>query len=194
MIGPGRFVVAYDDDGGLEGDVDAPPVPWWSITKTCLAACALVLVDRGRLSLDAPIAGRPFTLRHLLQHTAGLYCSAAVPAYHAAVAQGDAPWDEDELIRRTRANTCFAPPGSEWAYSNVGYFLVRRLIEQTVDAEIGTALRTLVLSPLGIDNSRIAARPADLAVCAWGNPRGYHPGWVFHGLIVGPPAEGTCFA
>ena len=34
-------------------------VPWWSITKTCLAACVLVLVAGGRLDLDRPHAGPP---------------------------------------------------------------------------------------------------------------------------------------
>jgi D-alanyl-D-alanine carboxypeptidase len=24
---------------------------------------------------------------------------------------------------------------------------------------------------------------------AWGNERRYHPGWVYHGLAVGPPSE-----
>src|SRR5262245_14347835 len=42
-------------DDACDGDVAAPPVPWWSVTKTCLAACALVLVARGRLILDDPL-------------------------------------------------------------------------------------------------------------------------------------------
>lgn len=61
-------------DGGQPGDHDglSPPVPWWSLTKTVLAAGALALVATGRLALDAPLGSKPFPLRQLLQHTAGL--------------------------------------------------------------------------------------------------------------------------
>ena len=39
------------------------PVPWWSFSKTVLAATALALVAEGRLSLDEPLEGRGFSLR-----------------------------------------------------------------------------------------------------------------------------------
>ena len=54
----------------------------WSVTKTMTALCALVLADRGKLDLAAPVgrywpefaaAGKGKVLvRHLLAHTAGL--------------------------------------------------------------------------------------------------------------------------
>jgi D-alanyl-D-alanine carboxypeptidase len=70
-------------------------VPWWSFSKTVLAAAALVLVDRRRLDLDAPIGGAPYTLRHLLQHTSGLPDYGPDPDYHRAVAAGESPWTID---------------------------------------------------------------------------------------------------
>jgi hypothetical protein len=39
------------------------PVPWWSFTKTVIAAGALVLVRDGRLALDEPLPGRPYNLQ-----------------------------------------------------------------------------------------------------------------------------------
>jgi CubicO group peptidase (beta-lactamase class C family) len=64
-----------------------PLVPWWSFSKTVLAAGVLVLVDRRKLDLDAPIAGAPYTLRHLLQHTSGLPDYGPNPrwVYHGCV-------------------------------------------------------------------------------------------------------------
>jgi CubicO group peptidase (beta-lactamase class C family) len=53
------------------GESDAV-FPWWSITKTVLAAAVLRLVDSGRLSLGNLYMDRPYTIRQLLQHTAGL--------------------------------------------------------------------------------------------------------------------------
>lgn len=171
----------------------SPPVPWWSLTKTALAAGALALVAAGRLALDVPLAGRPFTLRQLLQHTAGLPDYGGLAAYHEAVARNDEPWEDGVLLRRVGAERLQFAPGMGWAYSNVGYLLVRRLIEAAAGADIGTALRALVFAPLGLPGARLAGKPADLSSTAWGNGQGYHPGWVYHGLLVGPPAEAALF-
>jgi CubicO group peptidase (beta-lactamase class C family) len=53
-------------------DAGAAPAPWWSLSKTAIASAALVLVQRGRLQLDAMLLGQAFTLRQLLYHAAGL--------------------------------------------------------------------------------------------------------------------------
>ena len=63
--------------------------PWWSFTKTVLAIAALRLAEERILALDAPFLGRPYTLRQLLQHRAGVPNYAALAAYHAAVARGE---------------------------------------------------------------------------------------------------------
>ena len=60
-----------DARGRLHPGSSTAVVPWWSFTKTLIAACALRLVEDGRLALDAPLAAGPYTLRHLLQHRAG---------------------------------------------------------------------------------------------------------------------------
>ncbi|MCD6070658.1 MAG: serine hydrolase, partial [Microvirga sp.] len=73
-------------------------VPWWSFTKTVLAAAALVLVCDGRIGLDDPVEDKPYTLRHLLQHRSGLGNYRDLRAYHEAVARGDDPWPVSELL------------------------------------------------------------------------------------------------
>ena len=176
--------------GSLEaGDPHAPPAPWWSLGKTALAACALSLVADGRLALDVPIEGRPFTLRQLLGHTAGLPDYGALSAYHEAVARNDPPWEDALLWRRVKAGRLRFPPGEGWAYSNVGYLLVRRLIEKAAGEDLGAALVSRVFAPLGLSGVRLAREPRDLAGTAWGNAAGYDPRWVYHGLVVGTAAE-----
>jgi CubicO group peptidase (beta-lactamase class C family) len=93
------------------------------------------------------------------------------------------------MLRRVDAETLAYEPGHGWGYSNVGYLFVRRLIEAATGSDIGTALDDLVLNPLGVPGVRLAAKPADLSATAWGNASGYHPGWVYHGLLVGTPAD-----
>src|SRR5262252_3314632 len=116
--------------------------------------------------------------RRLLQHTSGLGSYTARPEYLAAVERNDVPWTDSELLERVRLDPFLFAPGQGWSYSNTGYFLVRRMIEQAADTDIDGALRTLVLMPLGIEHTRIARTPADLDASAFGNARGYHPGWV----------------
>jgi D-alanyl-D-alanine carboxypeptidase len=181
------LVVNCGPDGTLAGDTAAGAVPWWSFTKICLAACALRLVAERRLKLDARLPGRPFTLRHLLQHTSGLRDYGGLPDYHAAVAARQTPWTDGEFLARVRHEDLLFRPGEGWAYSNIGYMLVRRLIEAVSDATLDAVLRAEVFSPLGIDDARVAEYPQDMAG-AW-DDSGYHPGWVSHGLVMGPPAS-----
>jgi len=184
-----EVVTAAVVDGTVAvGDVPDTPVPWWSFTKTVLAAAALVLVDAGRLTLDRPLAGQRYTLRQLLQHRAGVPDYGALAAYHDAVGRVEPPWPVADLLERVDAHARGAEPGTSWTYSNVGYLLVRQLIEHVDGKEIGEALARLVLKPLGIANAGLARTPDDLIGTRWGNARRYHPGWVYHGLMIGSPA------
>jgi D-alanyl-D-alanine carboxypeptidase len=177
----------------LIGDVDAGVVPWWSVTKTAMAAAALILSERGRLTLDAPLPGKPFTLRQLLRHDAGLRDYTAVPAYLAAAGAGSAPWSEAELLSRVEADRLAYTPGDGWTYSSVGYLMVRRAIEHAFEADLEAALQALVFAPLHVRGVHIARNPEDMRRSAFGNPDNYHPGWVYHGLLMGPPREAARF-
>ena len=144
------LIVTCTGDGKLSGDVNAGAVPWWSVTKTCMAAAALILSERGKLTLDAPLPGRPFSLRQLLRHDAGLRDYTAVPDYLAAATSGGAPWSETELLARVDVDRLAYQPGDGWTYSNVGYLLVRRAIESAFGADLEAALQALVFAPLGV--------------------------------------------
>lgn len=176
------------------GEVSSEPaslgdVPWWSFTKTVIAAAALLLVRDKQLSLDDPLEGQPYTLCQLLRHESGLTDYGQLPDYHAAVQRGDSPWPVEELLQRTDAKRLRYAPGSDWAYSNIGYLQVRRLIEQSTNEDLGAALARLVLRPLGLTQTRLAAMPQDLLNVDMGATQNYDPRWVYHGLLVGPLTE-----
>lgn len=166
-----------------------PLVPWWSFSKTVLAAAALVLVDRRKLDLDVPVSGQPYTLRHLLQHTSGLRDYGPHADYHRAVAVGETPWPAEELLTRVNASTLLFAPGTRFSYSNVGYLWVRRIIERVADADLNDALRRLVFDPLAIEGVFIANAVAEFDAVVWGNPKRYDPRWVYHGCILGSPSN-----
>jgi D-alanyl-D-alanine carboxypeptidase len=174
-----------------DGESDAL-FPWWSITKSVLAAAVLRLADQRQCSLDDFYNNRLYTIRQLLQHTAGLNNYGGEP-YLAAAAAGDPVWPVEELLARVNADRLIFSPGKGWAYSNVGYLFVRQLIEEKAGLELDEALRMLVLGPMGIQRTRIAKTPGDMRRTFWGNPHDYDPRWVYHGLLIGPPSDAAEF-
>ena len=170
VVREGQIVQGADETAG---------VPWWSFTKTAIAAAALALVRDGKLALGDPLPGRAFTLRQLLQHRAGLRDYGAVPAYHEAVARREAAWPVEAMLERACADVPLGSPGQGFAYSNIGYLFARQLIEQETGMDFALALDALVLAPLGIEGVRLSTRRGELAP-------DYDPGWVYHGALFGP--------
>ena len=189
-----QFLTArIDSDGESEMSADQRCVPWWSFTKTVLATAALQLVARGQLTLDGPTDGKPYTLRQLLQHRAGVPNYGRLESYHQAVRRGDKPWSVEQLLDRVTAERLDFEPGHGWRYSNVGYLFVRQIIEEVTGQDIGNALRSLVFDALGLDSAYLAKNAVDLDDTAWGNRGQYDPGWVYHGLLVGTPGDAVRF-
>ena len=115
------------------------------------------------------------------------------PDYDPALDRHEDPWTDEVLLAQSETVPSLFEPGQGWSYSNTGYFLVRRLIEQTTGLDIERALNALVLGPLGVENAFIARTRADLRRSEWGDEDDFHPGWVSHGLLMGPPAEAALF-
>jgi beta-lactamase class C len=107
-----------------------------SLTKPLTAAACMCAVEEGLLELDEEVRDG-FTLRHLLSHCSGL------AAESAAI---DGPLVD--------------PPGTYRRYSNAGYALAGRLVEQAAEMPFGEYLRAAVLDPLGMDAS-LGLDPAD---------------------------------
>jgi CubicO group peptidase (beta-lactamase class C family) len=163
--------------------------PWWSFTKTVLAVAAMRLVELGRLELDTPRAGKPYTLRQLLTHRAGVPNYGKLPAYHQAVARGEDAWSRERLLQAVDADRLDFEPGTGWSYSNVGYLFVCDAIEAAAGLPLAEALRELVLAPAGLDQVRLATERADFAEVFWPHLRTYDPRWVYHGCLIGSPAD-----
>jgi len=159
--------------------------PWWSFTKTVLAICALRLVEEGLLDLDALRPGKPFTLRQLLQHRAGVPEYGHLRGYHDAVARCDPPWSRARLLEEVQADRLDFEPGTGWSYSNVGYLFVRDAIEEATALNLGDALKRFLTAPLGLQSVELATQPSDFHRVHWPQLRNYDPGWVYHGCLIG---------
>ncbi len=163
--------------------------PWWSFTKTVLAIATMRLAEDGQLNLDAPLAGKPYTLRQLLLHRAGVPNYGGLQEYHDAVARGEDAWPRERLLKAVGADHLEFQPGTRWSYSNVGYLFVRDAIEQAVGASLGEALQQLILGPLDLQSTWLSTDRSGFARVFWPKLRTYDPNWVYHGCLVGTPLD-----
>lgn len=106
---------------------------WASVTKMATALAILTAVDDGSIDLDEPAGPLGSTVRHLLAHTSGL------------------PFDGEALQ---------AKPGTRRIYSNTGFDLLGRLLEERDGRAFAVALTDRVLAPLGMARTELRERPS----------------------------------
>jgi CubicO group peptidase (beta-lactamase class C family) len=160
-------------------------VPWWSFTKTLIAAAVLALVRDGVLGLDHLLPERPYTLRLLLQHRAGLADYGELKDYHDAVSRDENAWPTEIMMEKVDAERLRFKPGEGWTYSNIGYLIVRQHLESVCGENLDVLLKRLVLDPLEVSGPRVALTRRDLDGVVLGDLSSYDPQWVYHGLAVG---------
>ncbi len=163
--------------------------PYWSFTKTAIAICALKLVERGMLALDTPLDRQPYTLRQLLRHSAGLPDYGTLTAYHEAVTRGDTPWSREEVLDKALTQGMLFLPDGGWAYSNIGYLLVRGMIEDATGQALGAVLHDLIIEPLGLESVAFWDNLEQSKQLHWDAAQRYDPNWVYHGCLIGTASD-----
>lgn len=149
-----------------------------SMTKSFTAATILALRDEGRLSLDDPISAhvpeaagafeleaddREPTLRRLMTMDAGLIT--------------DNPWgDRQEAMTREEFASMLRGglghvhrPGSGFEYSNTGYALLGRVIDEATGSDYASEIRRRFLDPLGLAATGWSAQEIDTDRLATGH-------------------------
>jgi CubicO group peptidase (beta-lactamase class C family) len=127
----------------------------WSVSKTMLALCALILADRGVLDLDAPVgrywpefaaAGKENVLvRHVLAHTAGL------PHLDGMRCEEDV-YDWPGVTARLAAQAPRWTPGTQAGYHSLTQgFLLGEVIRRVTGRRPGAFFAQEVAGPLGAD-------------------------------------------
>lgn len=125
-----------------------------SLAKQLTGAAAAILVRDGRLDPDQPVTRHlsdlppwavDITPRHLAHHLAGL------PAAGALEAQVPGDWTEDFVSAALAAlPRLVTSPGTSYAYSNLGYILLARLVERIAGEPFAAFVNAHLLAPLGI--------------------------------------------
>ena len=149
-----------------------------SMTKSFTAATLLALRDEGRLRLDDPVAryvpeaagafetvadDPEITLRELLTMSAGLVT--------------DNPWgDRQESMTREEFAALLAGglghvhrPDTGFEYSNTGYALLGRVIDEVTGSDYTAQIRSRFLEPLGMADTAFDAESLDRSRLATGH-------------------------
>lgn len=144
-----------------------------SLSKAFTSACLTELMARGKFTEETPLfeyigiddvlvptqkpdsrIGR-VTIGQAIAHTAGLEPSGTNDPefqYRRIENEIDAsgPLTREQFARYVYGVGLVSDPGKTYAYSNIGYFLLGRVVEAASGQEYYDYLRSTVLTPLGI--------------------------------------------
>jgi D-alanyl-D-alanine carboxypeptidase len=145
-------------------------------------------------------------VRQLLNHTGGLPDYGGLPAYRAALqAHPTQPWRSDEFLAVISQQGLRFAPGKGWGYSNLGFLLLRLLLESITATSLGVVLREQLFAPLDLRQTFVAQSLVDAQRLTPGYSSSlsadgaiqdvrplYHPGWVAHGVVASTAPELAC--
>jgi CubicO group peptidase (beta-lactamase class C family) len=138
-----------------------------SISKPVTALAVATLAASGKLDLDQDVniyfkdwhltsrfPGKPVTLRKLLTHRAGMplgnslhYSERRKPSL--------------SQILNSRDIRVVDPPGSTYRYSNGGYGVVQKVLEDVSGQPFEALMHELILGPVGMSRSHFQQHPQD---------------------------------
>lgn len=170
--GGGAALCVYVDGEAVvdvHGGLARPGAPWdertlvctWSVAKGVLALATAMLVDRGLLDLDRPIAEhwpafaaagkQRVTTRHVLTHTAGL---PWLPDDGRPVSLDSAAgWSRlRDVLRAVERAPAVWPPGERFAYHSFTQgFVLSGLFAKVTGAPVGDFVAAEIMRPLAGD-------------------------------------------
>ncbi len=151
-----------------------------SVSKQFTVAAVLVAENQGLLSLEDPLRKHfpdlpgwadPVRIRHLVHHTSG------IRDYLVVMSLGgfgdDAHYtDADVLAALRRLERLNFDPGTEYLYSNSGYWLLAELIPRVSGLTLRQFAAEHLLGPVGMNNSHFHDRYREVVP---GRATGYRP-------------------
>lgn len=135
-----------------------------SITKMFTATATMLLVQDGKVRLDAPIGDyldelpahwRPLTVRQLLAHTSGLGSHSAHDVSPCGPGPEESRYTHQDVIAEIACLPLDFEPGSDWSYSDTGYLVLGLLIERMSGLAYDDFLRRRIFTPLGMASTRL---------------------------------------
>jgi CubicO group peptidase (beta-lactamase class C family) len=190
----GDASIVWSGAAGLAGEAGRVPMTKdtsiyiASVTKLYTAAAAMLLVERGVLSLDDPMAkflphaliegihvyeGKDYsgaiTVGELLSHRSGIadyYSQKSADGkslFDLLTEDPDRSWTVDETIVRAREQMkANFPPGSDTSYSDTNFQLLGKVIEAATGKSLDAAYEDLLFRPFGLERTWLIGHPGSL--------------------------------
>ena len=159
----------------------------YSMTKTFTAVAILQLVGSGKIGIDDPVIkylpdipyGDEITVRQLLTHTSGI--PNPVPLRWVHPANQHAGYNEAEALAQIlkKNNRLSFEPGEKYAYSNIGYWLLGKIIERTTQLTYAEYMSQYFFNKLGVKNRELSFEIVDTLKRA----KGYLAKYSFFNVI-----------
>jgi len=139
-----------------------------SLGKQFTAAAIALLAEQGKIDLDTDIHaylpdladyGHKVTIRQMIHHVSGIPdYEQGLPALKTADGEDLDLENRDylsirEFYDRARTIPLFAPPETEFAYSNTAYFLLSQVVEAVTGQSLRSYAQTNIFGPLGMNQS-----------------------------------------
>lgn len=132
-----------------------------SITKQFTATLIMQLVEKGKIKLDGKLSeylpyyrkdiGDRVNISQLLSHTAGISNYTDDPQFMQSEVKNKIV-ARDFVLKFCSRDLVFEP-GSNWQYSNSGYFILGAVIEEVTGKTYEQAVQENIFTPLGMTNS-----------------------------------------
>jgi CubicO group peptidase (beta-lactamase class C family) len=132
-----------------------------SITKSITAILTMQLVEQKKLSLSDTIdrflpnipkqKARRITIHHLLSHTSGLPNYFAIPGWtNGEFNKSISRQQFSDILDDTELQS---EPGTQYQYSNIGFFYLGQIIEKITGKDYQTVLSDNILTPLAMNDT-----------------------------------------
>jgi CubicO group peptidase (beta-lactamase class C family) len=133
-----------------------------STSKQFSSASILLLEQRGKLSVnddvrkyipELPAYGKKITILNLLNHTSGL--RDYLELFQLSGVNTDSVTTDDEALALiTHQKALDFDPGSDWLYSNTGFFLLSVIVKRVSGQTLRDFAAGNIFSPLGMSHTR----------------------------------------
>ncbi|HLZ92266.1 MAG TPA: serine hydrolase domain-containing protein [Candidatus Acidoferrum sp.] len=133
-----------------------------STSKQFTAASVLLLEEQGKLSLnddirkyvpELPAYGQKITILQLLNHTSGLRDYLTLMEL-AGINIDNVTTDADALALITRQKALNFTPGSDWLYSNTGFFLLSVVVQRASAQSLREFAAKNIFAPLAMTHTQ----------------------------------------
>jgi len=136
----------------------------FSITKTFTAIAILQLQEQGKLNINEPAVkyldnfpyGKSITIKHLLNHSAGIPNPIPLNWIHSIESHNT--FNRNAFFDKIIANHNEADfnPNDKFKYSNLGYVLLGRIIEKTSGMKYEEYIERNIISRLGLNSDDLS--------------------------------------